>query len=118
MSTLERKTILLVEDESMIAMAEAQTIEGFGYAVRTARSGEAAVEIASGDSRPDLILMDIDLGKGMSGPEAAAQILRISDIPIVFLTSHAEREMAVGTPALMETSPTWCVMARRFSLMT
>ena len=37
--------------------------------------------------------MDIDLGKGFSGREAAAQILSHRTLPIVFLTSHHEREM-------------------------
>jgi PAS domain S-box-containing protein len=93
MSARPKKTILLVEDEALIALAEAQTIEGFGYNVLMAKSGEKAVEIATGNESPDLILMDIDLGKGISGPEAAAAILAKTTIPIVFLTSHSEREM-------------------------
>ncbi len=36
--------------------------------------------------------MDIDLGNGISGPEAGRQILSIRKIPIVFLTSHSEKE--------------------------
>ncbi|MBK7258013.1 MAG: PAS domain S-box protein [Ignavibacteriae bacterium] len=88
-----RKTILLVEDEVLIALAEAQSIEGFGYRVLTAHTGENAVVIATGIDKPDLILMDIDLGKGISGPDAAVEILSRSAIPIVFLTSHAERDM-------------------------
>jgi PAS domain S-box-containing protein len=36
--------------------------------------------------------MDIDLGEGIDGPEAARQILMTCHIPIVFLTSHAEKE--------------------------
>lgn len=93
MSTPATKTILLVEDEVLIARAQAQAIGDFGYSVRTARSGEQAIAIATGDDRPDLILMDIDLGKGISGPDAAAAILAKMTIPIVFLTNHAEREM-------------------------
>lgn len=93
MSAHVKKTILLVEDESLIALAEAQTIKGFGYTVITAHSGEQAVEIAVGEKQPDLILMDIDLGKGISGSEAAAKIFSQRPLPIVFLTSHAERDM-------------------------
>jgi PAS domain S-box-containing protein len=36
--------------------------------------------------------MDIDLGKGIDGTEAARQILALRNIPIVFLTSHSEKE--------------------------
>jgi PAS domain S-box-containing protein len=93
MNKQPRKTILLVEDDALIALAEAQTIEGFGYRVVVVHSGSKAVGIATGSEKPDLILMDIDLGKGMSGPDAAAAILSTTSIPIVFLTSHAEREM-------------------------
>src|SRR6056297_3007206 len=39
-----------------------------------------------------LILMDIDLGKGMDGTEAAEKILESHELPIVFLTSHSEKE--------------------------
>ena len=93
MSTKENRSILLVEDETLIALAQAQVIRSFGYTVLIAGSGEKAVEIARGEKQPDLILMDIDLGKGISGPDAAAQILSCVNVPIVFLTSHAEREM-------------------------
>ena len=88
-----RKTILLVEDEALIALDAANTIRGFGHDVVTANTGEEAVGIAAGGGPIDLILMDIDLGRGMSGPEAAELILGKRTLPIVFLTSHAEREM-------------------------
>ena len=49
---------------------------------------------AAAEIGPDLILMDIDLGRGkMEGTEAAERILREREIPIVFCTSHAEKEM-------------------------
>ena len=93
MTTQEQKTILLVEDEAIIAIAEARTIKQFGYEVLTASSGEKAIELAMADNNIDLILMDIDLGKGINGPGAALQILKRRTLPIVFLTSHSEREM-------------------------
>ena len=104
MSEPGRKTLLLVEDEAIIALDEARRLEKFGYTVVTAHSGEAAVEaVLGGDPAPapgrgmaspiDLVLMDIDLGRGMDGREAAQKILQHRAIPIVFLTSHAEEEM-------------------------
>lgn len=89
----ESRTILLVEDEAIITMATALVIRGFGYKVVTALSGEEAVETACGDQIISLILMDIDLGGGMDGTAAAKRILMRKNIPIVFLTSHSEREM-------------------------
>ncbi|MBU0927908.1 MAG: PAS domain S-box protein [Spirochaetes bacterium] len=83
-------TILLVEDEAIIALATKRTLERFGYRVVTAPSGEKAVAAAEGTARIDLVLMDINLGVGLDGTEAAALILRQRDLPLVFLSSHTE----------------------------
>lgn len=88
-----KKTILLVEDEVLIALSEKSVLESFGYRVVTANSGEKAVEFASGLTEISLVLMDIDLGRGLSGPEAALAILQKRTLPIVFLTSHYESDM-------------------------
>jgi PAS domain S-box-containing protein len=88
----QAKTVLLVEDEALIAMNEAAMLKKHGYEVVTAYNAEQGVEIVRRKS-PDLILMDIDLGKGkMDGTEAAEIILKEKEVPIVFLTSHAEKE--------------------------
>ena len=92
MDSAKEKVILLVEDESIIALAASRKIESLGYEVMIASTGETAVALSASDSRIDLVLMDIDLGRGMDGPEAAALILRSRSLPVVFLTSHAERD--------------------------
>ncbi len=91
----QSRNILLVEDEPLIALKEQRLLERAGYSVKTAHSGEQAVEKcsqASGWGEPDLVLMDIDLGEGIDGVEAAGRILERRDLPVVFLTSHTERE--------------------------
>ncbi|HUX14542.1 MAG TPA: response regulator, partial [Spirochaetia bacterium] len=92
MNNVTRKTVLLVDDDAIIALAQARAIAGFGYAVLTAHTGEKAVEIAAANAAVDLVLMDIDLGKGIDGPECAHRILRERNLPIVFLTGHSEKE--------------------------
>jgi len=92
MSTIP-KTILLVEDEVFIAMAEEQMLCKNGYEIISAANGEEAVACVRDNPDIDLVLMDIDLGKGIDGTEAARRILVDRTIPIVFLTSHSEREM-------------------------
>ena len=87
------QTILLVEDEAIIALAEAAAIKRFGYEAISATSGEKAIQIANDNPAVSLVLMDIDLGSGIDGTEAARRILAGRNIPIVFLTSHSEREM-------------------------
>ncbi|MEI6874586.1 MAG: response regulator [Spirochaetota bacterium] len=81
----DRKTILLVEDEFLIAASTKASLERSGYAVLHAGSGEKAVEMARRGTPIDLILMDIDLGCGMDGTEAAASILSLEEKPVVFL---------------------------------
>jgi PAS domain S-box-containing protein len=83
------KRILLVDDDAVIALAESMTIKEFGYEVIRSGSGEMAIELVAGESGIDLVLMDIDLGKGIDGLEAARRILGSRHLPIVFLTSHS-----------------------------
>lgn len=74
-------------------MAQARVLERNGFAVRRAKDGEQAIELAAGPEPLDLILMDIDLGRGIDGVEAAARILGLRDLPILFLSSHTESEV-------------------------
>jgi PAS domain S-box-containing protein len=93
---LSPKSILLVEDEVLIAMAESDELRGRGYQVLHCLSGEEAVKtVRENPSAADLVLMDIDLGCGMDGTEAALEILSFRDVPVVFLSSHTE-------PAIVE----------------
>ncbi len=86
-----------MEDETIIAMAQAEVLEGLGYETVTAVSGSEAVDIVREDPSVDLILMDIDLGEGMDGTEAADIILRERNIPVVFLSSHTDPEVVKKT---------------------
>lgn len=91
------KTILLVEDEPVTTLREQKLLKKEGYRVRIAKTGEEAVESAQTCPDIDLILMDIDLGEGIDGTEAARQILMERDIPVVFLSSHTEPEIVEKT---------------------
>lgn len=86
------RTLLLVEDKAITAMAERKTLEKRGFKVVVAHTGEQAVDIVRDNPSVDLVLMDIDLGRGITGDQAAQQILEIRHLPIVFLTSHSEQE--------------------------
>lgn len=97
---LAKATILLVEDEVLIAMASKQTLERHGYQVIIASSGEQAVQIVENTPELDLILMDIDLGSEMSGTDAAEIILAQRDIALTFLSSHTEPEIVNMTDGI------------------
>lgn len=88
-----QKKLLLVEDDPLIALAEQHMLQRAGYAVLHVATGEQAVAAAGAQGTGiDLILMDIDLGPGIDGIEAATRILQTCDLPLVFLSSHTERE--------------------------
>lgn len=91
------KTILLVEDEAIIAISQKKALEKYGYNIITANTGERAIELVRERNIIDLILMDIDLGKGLDGPETATMILNEHDIPVVFLSSHTEPRVVEKT---------------------
>ena len=93
-----RPRLLLVEDEAMIAIGEQRMLEGCGYQVVVAGTGEQALEICNSKQEIDLILMDIKLGAGsLSGPEAAIQILKTRQLPVIFLSCHADPEVVAQT---------------------
>jgi PAS domain-containing protein len=100
MSTQGKKTILLVEDEAIIALAQKALLERQGYSVLIARSGEEAVALADSGRELHLILMDINLGAGMDGTQAAELILAKHDIPLAFLSSHTERDVVDKTEGI------------------
>lgn len=95
---MDKKNILVVEDEVILALSTKQQLERAGYNVFHAISGEKTVSISLSDEYGiDLILMDINLGEGMDGTEAAVEILKYKDIPVVFLSSHTESEVVAKT---------------------
>jgi PAS domain S-box-containing protein len=97
----DNRRILLVEDEVLIGIATAQSLEDESFAVTTATSGEKAVSLVKESPGAfDLILMDIDLGRGMDGTEAASEILKIRNIPVIFLSSHTEKDMVNKTESI------------------
>ena len=83
--------ILLVEDEALISMTETLFLKSKGYTVIPASTGDKALKYIRENDDIDLVLMDIELGKGISGAETAEKILAVKDLPIVFLTSYNEQ---------------------------
>jgi DNA-binding response OmpR family regulator len=93
MINFTNKTILLVEDEAVIALAESVALQKHGFSVVMEHSGEHAVERALADDSIDLILMDMDLGPGLDGTGAARAILEKRDLPVLFLSNHTGSEV-------------------------
>ncbi|MBN2227443.1 MAG: PAS domain S-box protein [candidate division Zixibacteria bacterium] len=84
--------VMVVEDESIIAMDIKDTLLRLGYQVpAVVATGRQAV-FKAGECKPDLILMDIRLRGDMDGVTAAEQIKTKYAIPIVFLTAYADND--------------------------
>jgi hypothetical protein len=95
-----RESILVVEDDKIIAMELRERLNRWGFTVpATPATGEEAHACAL-RHRPDLILMDIWLAGPMDGIQAAEMIHRTTDIPVVYVTANADEstlERAKGT---------------------
>jgi PAS domain S-box-containing protein len=89
----ETPTILIAEDEQIVARDLERTLAEIGYSVSgTTDDGSEAVELA-GKTRPHVVLMNIRL-RGKTGSVAAAdEIRRKFHIPVVFMTSGSSDEM-------------------------
>jgi CheY-like chemotaxis protein len=86
------KKILIVEDEVIVSMVLEETIVKLGYqVVGTVVNGPDAIE-KTGETRPDLVLMDIRLDGEMDGIEAAEKITALYNIPVVYLTAHSDEK--------------------------
>jgi PAS domain S-box-containing protein len=84
--------IMVVEDEQITAADIEDMLTGLGYAVTAAvASGEEALRQAAEDP-PDLVLMDIRLKGNCDGIETALQLRQRFDIPVIYLTAHADQE--------------------------
>ena len=96
------ESILVVEDNGIIALQIGELLEKNGYRVSgTTAYGEEAVELAK-KNLPDLICMDIELMGKIDGIETARRIHEHADIPLIFLTAYSDsRRLARAT----ETAP-------------
>ncbi len=84
--------IVVVEDESIVAKDIQVCLKNLGYEVVGVYSrGEDIVEQAP-NLNPDLIMMDIMLKGELNGIEAAAEIRKTLDIPVIFLTAYTDRD--------------------------
>jgi PAS domain S-box-containing protein len=85
--------VMVVDDEFIVTMEIKMGLTAQGHeVVGTASSGEQAVEMAQRLS-PDVILMDIVMPGKLNGIAAAEIIKKELDIPVIFLTAHAEEPM-------------------------
>ena len=85
-------TVLIVEDESLVALEIAETVKSFGFSIAgICGSSEKALEIAE-ERRPDIVLMDINIKGGMDGIETARELIRSYRPSVIFLTAYSDMD--------------------------
>ncbi|MDO9550156.1 MAG: response regulator [Methanoregula sp.] len=93
-------TVLIVEDDDIIARVEEWRLKNLGYIVcGRAINGSEAMELVA-NKKPDVVLMDINIKGDMDGIETARMIKNGFDIPVIYVTSHSDGatlERAKGT---------------------
>jgi two-component system, OmpR family, catabolic regulation response regulator CreB len=92
---MNTQTILIVEDDSAIAQTVQFALEQSGYQVIWARLGKDAIEKLSGNikapSSPQIEFVILDVGlPDLSGFEVCRRVRGFSQVPILFLTAHAD----------------------------
>ncbi len=103
------KKILLVEDEGLVALYLKKVLVEHGFEeIQVAKNGEEAV-LKAKKSVPDLVLMDIRLGKGINGIEAVKLINSTRKIPVIYITAstdeHTHREALDTDPLAILSKP-------------
>jgi len=87
-----KSRILIVEDESIVALDIQTRLEAHGFdVIDIVSTGSRAIDCALNEN-PDLILMDINLKGSIDGIETASLIKRQLDSPIIFLTAFADEK--------------------------
>ncbi|HYC02190.1 MAG TPA: PAS domain S-box protein [Azospirillaceae bacterium] len=94
------RTVLLVEDDALVALGMRVLLESWGYAVRLAASGAQALRELEGGRAPDLILSDYRLRDGETGAEVVRAVrARLGrDLPGIMVTGETSPE-ALGEAA-------------------
>jgi CheY-like chemotaxis protein len=86
-----RTSVLIIEDEPLIAMELEQIVRDLGHEVAgVATTHEDAVE-AFAATDAGLVLADIQLADGSSGIDAVQDILALAPVPVIFITAFPER---------------------------
>ena len=92
-------TILIVDDDDQLRKSFHKLLTEEGYEVKSAASGESALEILN-DAPPELVILDLRL-PGINGIEAFRAIHRIEPkLPVIIMTAFGTTETAIEATKL------------------
>ncbi len=90
---MDKKNVLIVEDDNFVAEVYSTKLLEMGYEVRVAQNGEAGLAMLN-EKKPDLMLLDIIMPV-MGGIEMLTEMKKNEgwkDIPVILLTNVGEKE--------------------------
>jgi CheY-like chemotaxis protein len=83
------RVILVVEDDPSVRKLQVRTLGSLGYRTLEAADGPSGLIALNGAARVDLLLTDIVLPKGMSGPALAEAARNVrSNLKVLFMTGY------------------------------
>jgi DNA-directed RNA polymerase specialized sigma24 family protein len=100
-------SILIIEDEPLIAMQLEALVIALGHSVCGMAATRGQVLDVIAQHQPGLVLADIQLADGSSGIDAVADILAIAPVPVIFITAFPERLLTgeLTEPTYLITKP-------------
>ncbi len=90
---IERKKILVVDDEPQIVRVLRQILSAHQFDVRTASEGEAGIELFH-DWKPDLVITDLQM-PNVNGLELCRKVREFSEVPIIVLSVKDDEKTIV-----------------------
>jgi CheY-like chemotaxis protein len=91
---MAQRNILVLEDDPIIGVLLVDLLTSMGHSVCGLRTSEADAVAGAATHLPDLILVDVRLGRG-NGVRAVAEIRRSRNIPFIYMTGAV---IPVGRP--------------------
>lgn len=87
---MEKTRIMIVEDDMIIAANISLQLSNLGYEVTGIETRAEAAVLHALETKPDMILMDINLKGQSNGIDAAKAIQKYLDIPLIYLTANVD----------------------------
>jgi len=91
-------TVLIIEDEPLIAMQLEDLVSRLGHTVSGTAATRTQARAAVAEAMPGLVLADIQLADGSSGLDAVDDILSLAMMPVIFITAYPERLLTGDRP--------------------
>jgi CheY-like chemotaxis protein len=91
-------SVLIIEDEPLIAMQLEDLVSALGHTVSGTAATRTQARAAVAEATPGLVLADIQLADGSSGLDAVDDILAVGTMPVIFITAYPERLLTGDRP--------------------